>query len=62
MKYLIILFVTFFSLSAYSQHESQVWTEIGASGKVVKRLSWSVDLNSRFGAAGLETFFPQVGF
>jgi hypothetical protein len=62
MKYLIFLAITFFSVSAYSQHESQVWTEVGVSGKVVKRLGWAVDLNARFGAAGLETFFPQVGF
>lgn len=62
MKYLVILTITFFSLSAYSQHEFQVWTEVGASGKVVKRLDWALDINSRFGAAGLETFFPQVGF
>ena len=62
MKQLAILAFTFLSLTAYSQHETQVWTELGVSGKVVKRLGWSVDLNSRFGASGLETFFPQVGF
>ncbi|PHR20696.1 MAG: hypothetical protein COA38_19235 [Fluviicola sp.] len=62
MKYLAFLAFTFLGVSAYSQHEFQVWTEVGTSGKVVKRLDWSVDLNSRFGATGLETFFPQVGF
>lgn len=62
MKYLALLAFAFFGISAYSQHEFQVWTELGTSGKVVKRLNWSVDLNSRFGASGLETFFPQVGF
>lgn len=62
MKYLVFLAFTFVGVSAYSQNEFQVWTELGTSGKVVKRLDWSVDLNSRFGAAGLETFFPQVGF
>jgi hypothetical protein len=62
MKYLAFLAFTFLGVSAYSQHEFQVWTEVGTTGKVVKRLDWSVDLNSRFGASGLETFFPQVGF
>ena len=62
MKYLAFLAFTFLGVSAYSQHEFQVWTEVGTSGKIVKRLAWSVDLNSRFGAAGLETFFPQAGF
>ena len=62
MKHLIFFVFGFLSVSAYSQHEFQVWTELGTSGKVVKRLDWSVDLNSRFGATGLETFFPQVGF
>lgn len=62
MKHLALLAFLFLGVSAYSQNEFQVWTEVGASGKVVKRLGWSVDLNSRFGAAGLETFFPQVGF
>ncbi len=61
MKYLAFLAITFFSVSAYSQHEFQVWTEVGTSGEVVKGLDWAVDLNSRFGTAGLETFFPQVG-
>lgn len=62
MKHLIVAIFSFLSLSAFSQHEFQVWTEVGTSGKVVKRLDWSVDINSRFGASGLETFFPQVGF
>lgn len=62
MKYLVFLAFSFWSVSAFSQHEFQVWTELGTSGKVVKRLDWSVELNSRFGAKGLETFFPQVGF
>ena len=62
MKYLVFLAFTFIGASAYSQHEFQVWTEVGASGKISKPVGWAVDLNSRFGAAGLETFFPQVGF
>lgn len=62
MKYLAILAFALFGTIAYSQHEFQVWTEVGVSGKVVKRLGWSADINSRFGASGLETFFPQIGF
>lgn len=62
MKHLALIAFLFVGVSAYAQHETQVWTEVGVSGKVVKRLGWSVDINSRFGAAGLETFFPQVGF
>lgn len=61
MRYLVLLAFAFVGVSAYSQHEFQVWTELGTSGKAAKDLSWSVDLNSRFGASGLETFFPQVG-
>lgn len=62
MKHLFLIFTLFVGVTAYSQHETMVWTEVGVSGKVVKKLDWSVDINSRFGAAGLETFFPQVGF
>lgn len=62
MKFLAFATCLLFGVSAHSQHEFQVWTEVGTSGKVMSRLSWAVDLNSRFGAAGLETFFPQVGF
>ncbi len=61
MKHLAFLAFIFTGLSASSQHEFQVWAELGTSGKVVKRLDWSLDLNSRFGNSGLETFFPQVG-
>ncbi|NVK66478.1 MAG: DUF2490 domain-containing protein [Flavobacteriales bacterium] len=61
MKHLALLAFIFVGLSAYSQHEFQVWTELGTSGKLVKRTKWSVDINSRFGNNGLETFFPQFG-
>ena len=62
MKKLAFLVCLFAGVSAHAQHEGMVWTEVGVSGKVVKRLGWSADLNARFGAAGLETFFPQIGF
>lgn len=61
MKHLALFLFTFSSVAAYSQHEFQVWAEVGTTGKIVKQLDWSVDLNSRFGNSGLETFFPQVG-
>ncbi len=61
MKQLVIFIFLFAGVSAYSQHEGMVWTEVGVSGKVVKRLNASLEINSRFGASGLETFFPQLG-
>lgn len=61
MKTFLILFSFILSFSAFSQHEFMVWTEIGAKGKIIKKLSWAADINSRFGRNGVETFFPQVG-
>ncbi len=61
MKGLVILSFIFLGVSAQSQHEFQVWTELSTSGKVAKDWKWSFDLNSRFGSAGLETFFPEFG-
>ena len=61
MKQLILFLFLFTGVSAYSQHEGMVWAEVGMSGKVAKRLNASLDINSRFGASGLETFFPQIG-
>ena len=61
MKHLVFLIFAFLGVSAYSQHDFQVWLKTGAEGGVVKKLDWSFELNSRFGAEGLETFFPQAG-
>ncbi|MFK7785913.1 MAG: DUF2490 domain-containing protein [Crocinitomicaceae bacterium] len=61
MKQLVFFIFLFAGASAYSQHEGMVWTEVGVSGKVAKRLNASFDINSRFGSSGLETFFPQLG-
>jgi len=57
------LFILFFltTLPSFGQHDYMLWTKIGAEGKVIKRLKWGVDLNTRIGGAGVETFFPQVG-
>lgn len=50
------------SLSIAQNDEFQVWTELGASGDLVKKkMDWSFDVNSRFDNAGIATFFPQVG-
>jgi len=39
-----------------------VWTKIGVKAMIVKRLSFSGELNTRIGGSGVETFFPQIGF
>lgn len=58
----IVPFLFFFVLSSsFSQKsEFQTWTEIGIKGRVVKRINYGIDLTSRFGNLGLETFFPQA--
>lgn len=56
---LVFLFLTF-SFISISQDEFMVWTEIGAKGKIVKKLGWKADINTRF-IPGVQTFFPQVG-
>jgi hypothetical protein len=37
------------------------WVEAEADGKIVKNLKWNAGITGRFGAAGVETVFPQVG-
>lgn len=61
MRFFALATVLFLGLSAHAQHDFQVWTELGVSGKITKKLSWDLDLNSRFGNDGVETFFPQLG-
>lgn len=56
-----LFFILFVSTVSFSQHEFMVWSELGVKGKVVKRLSWSGEFNTRFGSTGVQTFFPQVG-
>ena len=50
------------SQHSFSQHEHMLWVKTSVEGKIIKPLKWNVELNSRFGSTGLETFFPQVGF
>lgn len=61
MKHLIFFSFFLISLSAYSQHEYMTWVELGAEGKLTKKLKLSGELNGRFGSSGVETFFPQLG-
>lgn len=62
MKSLVILSFLFMGVNAHAQHEFQVWTELGTTGKVAKNLTWSFDLSTRFGNYGINTFYPQLGF
>lgn len=60
MRQLLILFI-FLPILSFSQTSGQVWSEIGVKGKFNKKLDWSLEVNTRFGAAnGIETFFPQA--
>ena len=60
MRGLILFIFLSFSFISTSQDEFMIWTEIGAKGKIVKKLGWTADINTRF-VPGVETFFPQVG-
>lgn len=57
---LVFLSISFFGTA--QQHTGKVWLETGVTGKIVKDLTYGVDLTTRFGNYGLETFFPQVSF
>lgn len=56
----LILLCCFVPLLSFSQGEGKVWTEVGVKGEITKNLEWGAELNTRFGANGLETYFPQV--
>jgi hypothetical protein len=59
----LLLISLFFSQAVISQvHKPMVWTELGIGGKITKDLQWGLDVTSRFGSNGLETFFPQASF
>ena len=64
IRSVVLLFACMIGFSQYShsQHEYMLWAKASVDGKIVKPLKWNVELNSRFGSTGLETFFPQVGF
>ena len=47
-------------MTLFGQGTGKVWTETGVKGSLTKKLDWGVELTTRFGANGVETFFPQV--
>lgn len=61
MRLLILSFIFSVSSVCFAQDEYMLWTEIGASGDLMKKMDWYADFTSRIGKRGLETFFPQVG-
>lgn len=63
MRTLALIGALLISFSGFSQttHDFNAWATIGADGKIVKKLRWSAELNSRFDDQGLKVFFPQVG-
>lgn len=48
-------------MNSFSQHDYMLWTEVGVEGKVIKRLKWAAEFNTRFDLSGVATYFPQVG-
>jgi hypothetical protein len=58
----ISVLLIFLPLFVFAQNEGKIWTEVGVGGKITKELEWGVDISSRFGPYGLETFFPQASF
>lgn len=58
--YKFILLCCFGPLFSFSQGEGKVWLETGVKGEITKKLDWGVELTTRFGSNGLETYFPQA--
>lgn len=62
MKYKLLLIGLILSTLSFGQNdEFMVWTEVGASGDIVKKTDWALDINTRFDDQGVATFFPQAG-
>ncbi|MBL4861920.1 MAG: DUF2490 domain-containing protein, partial [Crocinitomicaceae bacterium] len=62
MRLSIILLFLGTSLSSFGQNDAyMLWTELGVRGDVIKKMTWEVELNTRFDNKGIATFFPQVG-
>jgi hypothetical protein len=61
MRVFLFLLV-FLPLTLLGQSSGKVWTEVGLKGSLLKDLDYGVEVTNRFGATGLETFFPQVSF
>lgn len=61
MKKLFLIVSIGLSSFSFSQDEFEVWTKVGTNGEIVNDLDWEVEINSRFGDRGVNTFFPQLG-
>ena len=61
MRTVFLISFLLFSSVSFSQHDYMLWGKVGVKGKIVKRLSWTAEINGRFDGAGLQTFFPQAG-
>jgi hypothetical protein len=59
MRSILFLFLINASLAS-AQGVGKVWLETGVKGGITKKIDWGVELTNRFGAYGLETFFPQA--
>lgn len=56
----LFLLLCFSPLLLFGQGSGKVWSEIGLKGDITKKLNWGLELNTRFGSNGLETYFPQA--
>jgi hypothetical protein len=56
----VFISCTFFPTFLFAQGEGKIWTETAVKGSISKKVDWAVELTNRFGAYGLETFFPQA--
>lgn len=59
-----ILFVLLFVgniLPSLAQDEFMVWTKVSVEKKIIKPLTAEIQLNTRFGDANVQNFFPQIG-
>ena len=63
MRLIICVFLVFCAVftSRGQTDDQMLWTKVGVEGKIIKKLSWSGEINSRFGSNGIETFFPEAG-
>ena len=62
MKSIFFLCFVFFQIGFNHSQTTvfQVWNELGVAGKLIKDISYGVDLTTRVGNVGVVTFFPQV--
>ena len=60
MRKICLVGLLLFSFTCLSQGRGMVWGEYGVKGKVYKDLDFGVEMTTRFGSYGLETFFPQI--